>query len=105
MWKVGLGAHIQPPHLDRKWVLLLKLLHAPFFRANTRAGAGLSKEVEEHARREARDGGKWWGLLVVVGAILRIGAETFAARGDVRRGRRKARACVRVRARLRLSCS
>ena len=33
---------------------------------------------------ETRDSRNWWGL-VVVGTVLRIGAESFEARGEVRR--------------------
>jgi len=37
---------------------------------------------------ETRASRKWWRLVVVVGAILRIGPETVEARGEVRKGRR-----------------
>jgi len=36
---------------------------------------------------ETRDSRKWWWLVVAVGAIVRIGAETVEARGEIRKGR------------------
>jgi len=85
MWQVGLGT----ASTSGSGVVLL--LQPSELHSSTPGPvlAPASDWKSENMLAETRDSRKWWRLVVIVGAMLRIGAETVEARGEVRKGIRR----------------